>query len=201
MQNILLLIRDRYHPLFHLRKFVVFQRLTRWLDTPVRVRFKEVSHPVYVSLSKNNLSWVISGGEAAEEKERENFVTLAKCGKFQSFLRRGCECRALRIHLSNCSRRQNGAVTMIEPDEDNVNLIRQTIARWGLTNVTVLQAASSDSSGTLTFYKDDLSGATGSVERTSEDAFVSVHHRYKPTAVCVKSVTLDELCTENYPDS
>ena len=66
----------------------------------------------------------------------------------------------------------DGIVTMFEPDEDNTQLIRRTIDRVMLLDVQLVQAVVSDREGTLTFYKDELSGATGSVQRCGPtDAF------------------------------
>jgi FkbM family methyltransferase len=195
--NSLLSIRERYHPLFHLRRFRAFQRLTRVLDVPVKIRFPSVSHGVYVSLSKN-LSWVISGGETAEEREREHFVALVQRCKFQNFLDVGANVGLYGFMFRTIA--NNGVVTMIEPDEDNANLIRRTITRSGVKDIKLIQGAVSDSSGFLTFYKDDLSGATGSVERGGNDAFVTSHYRYKPSEVTVPSVTLDELFSGEDPD-
>src|SRR6266700_1623227 len=161
MRNPLLSIRERYHPLFHLRKVRAFQRFTHYVDIPVAIRFLPVRHRVYVSLSKN-LSWVLSGGKAGEEREREHFVALVKRAEFHRFLDVGANIGLYGFIFRTIV--HNGSVTMVEPDEDNANLIRRTIASSRGGDINLVQAAVSDSSGTVTFYKDDLSGATGSIE-------------------------------------
>jgi hypothetical protein len=82
--KLLSLIRERYHPLFHLRKVSGFQKLTRRLDVPIAIRFPSISHPLYVSFSKN-LSYVLSWGAADEERERQNFIAVVKMGGFRCF--------------------------------------------------------------------------------------------------------------------
>ena len=49
----------------------------------------------------------------------------------------------------------DGTVTMIEPDDSNAKLIRKTILASKL-RLTLVEAAASDESRALTFYKDDL---------------------------------------------
>jgi FkbM family methyltransferase len=183
-------IRERYHPLFHLRRFSAFQKLTRYLDLPLAIGFPSISHPVYVSLSKN-LSFVLSGGAAGEERERQHFVKLIQLGGFRRFFDVGANIGLYGFMFRTIV--ADGVVTMFEPDEANARLIRRTIARAGLLEVQLIQAAVSDREGTLTFYSDELSGATGSIRWGGQDAFVSRHHRYKPREVSVRSVTLDGL--------
>jgi FkbM family methyltransferase len=58
--------------------------------------------------------------------------------------------------------------------------------------VKLMQVALSDQEGSVIFYKDELSGATGSVRR-GVDAFGSIHHHHKPRQVSVRSVTMDSI--------
>jgi hypothetical protein len=53
MTRLMLFLRNRFHPIFYLRQFSAFRPVSRALDVPIAIRFKEVSHPVYVSFSKN----------------------------------------------------------------------------------------------------------------------------------------------------
>jgi FkbM family methyltransferase len=198
MSNILLSIRKRYHPLFHLRKFYSFQSLTRWFDTPVGIKVPFVSHPIYVSLSKN-LSLVLSAGEAGEENERANFIGLVKRAQFARFFDVGANVGIYGFTFHAVAA-NDATVVLFEPDAGNSSLIRKTISRSSLSGVELVQAAVSDSQGIATFYKDDISGATGSVELgAKQDGFVTVYHRAAPTKVMVQSVTLDQV-TKDDPD-
>jgi len=194
MRNFLLVLREKYHPLFHLRKFRVFQAITRLVDFPVAIRFSPIPHRIYVSLSKN-LSFVLSGGEAGENLERRHFAYLCKLGSFRRFADVGAN-----IGLYGFLFRaivDGGFVTMFEPDPRNAELILRTISRNNVADVHLLQAAVADTNGTRTFLVDDLSGATGSID-CGDDAvsFVSLHHHVKPQSITVKSVTLDETFAE-----
>jgi FkbM family methyltransferase len=192
----MLYLRNRFHPLFHLRKYSAFQRATRLLDVPTAIRFKQISHPVYVSFSKN-LSWVLSGGEAAEEGERQNFIWLTHTGGFKRFLDVGANIGLYGFLFGSIA--SDATVTLVEPDRANARLIRKTIQASKLT-ATLVEAAVSDESGVLTFYKDDLTGATGSLVRSADDSFIATHHHVNPSEVSVRAITLDELCPVDFPD-
>ena len=196
MRRLMLFLRRRFHPLFHLRRFAAFQWATRRLDVPIAIRFNEVSHPVYVSLSKN-LGWVLSGGASAEESERENFIWLIRAGGFRRFLDVGANVGLYGFIFGTLA--GDGSVTMVEPDDSNARLIRKTIQASNLQS-TLVEAAVSDEPGALTFYKDNLTGSTGSLVHAADDSFIAVHHHQSPLAVNVKSVTLDELCGIDPPD-
>ena len=167
------------------------------MNFPVAIQFEQVSHRVYVSLSKN-LSWVLTGGKAGEELERENFVALVKTAAFKNFLDVGANIGLYGFIFASAS--EGSHITMVEPDKDNAKLISRTIDAVGMSErITLVEAALSDRSGTVAFYRDELTGATGSIER-DENAFVRVHHRIKPSQEPVKSVTLDEVCNQKNPD-
>ncbi len=196
MKRLMLFLRKRFHPLFHLRRFAAFQWATRRMDLPIAVRFKEISHPVYVSLSKN-LSWVLSGGASCEEGERENFIWLVKAGGFRCFLDVGANVGLYGFIFASIV--NDATVTMIEPDDANARLIRKTIlASKGRS--TIIEAAASDESRSLTFYKDALTGSTGSLVRSADDSFITTHHHQDPLAVSVRAITLDQLYPDGSPD-
>jgi FkbM family methyltransferase len=197
MRNAFLTLREKYHPLFHLRQNRLFQHLTRFADVPIAINFPEISYPVYVSLSKN-LSWVLSSGEAGETGERDHFKQLVDIGGFRRFFDVGANI-GLYGFMFNCIV-PDGTVTMIEPDEDNVGLIRRTLTRSALERIEVLQAAVSDKPGFLPFYKDELSGATGCLRQDGDLTFVEFHHRKTPRQATVKCVTLESLCIRGDPD-
>jgi FkbM family methyltransferase len=191
MRNIILFIRHRYHPLFHLRRFYLFKLLTRLLDVPVAIRFPSIAHPIYVSLTKN-LAFVLSAGEAGENLERGNFTRLCMLGQFTRFADVGANIGLygflFRAHVSA------GVVTMFEPDPRNAALIIRTLTKNGISNIQLLQAAASDVSGTVTFLVDDLSGATGAIDRGAAGTpFVSLHHNTTPRSISIKSVLLDDI--------
>ncbi len=192
MQNIMINIRNKYHPLFHLRKFTIFKKITRFLDIPVSIRFPVIGHRIVVSLTKN-LSFVLSSGSAGEEKERNNFARIVSFGQFKSFFDVGANIGIYSFLFKSLV--PQGRVVMFEPDPQNAKLILLTLAQSNLQNMELIEAAASDIEGTIAFFKDELSGATGAIASTElEVTFGNRHHGAVPAKIVVKTVTLDAIC-------
>src|SRR5947209_20601414 len=158
MPSLVSLIRERYHPIFHLRKLSSFQRLTRYMYHPVAIRCPAVQHPIYVSLSKN-LSLVLSRGDQYAQMhapERDRFIVLIKSGGFKRLFDVGANIGLYGFVFQSIA--QGGSVIMVEPDPGNAQLIRRTIAHSHLRNIKVVEAAASDLEGQVNFYQDQLSG-------------------------------------------
>ena len=190
MKKLILWIRNKYHPLFYLRKRVAFQALTRWLDIPVAIRVPQIRPRVYVSLMRN-LSLVLSGGSAGEEQERQNFSRIVRLGQFKSFYDVGANIGLYGFLFAELI--PGSSVHLFEPDSNNVRLIRKSLEKRKAENIQFLASAVSDVNGSLTFFKDDISGATGAIKRSeNQDLFVTRHHKSVPKEVTVSSVTLDE---------
>jgi FkbM family methyltransferase len=104
---------------------------------------------------------VLSGGTVSEERDRENFIALVKKAGFRRFFDVGANIGLYGFLFRTIV--AESVVTMFEPDEDNARLIRRTLSRTGLYDVKLMEVAVSDAEGPATFYKDELSGATGSI--------------------------------------
>ncbi|MDB5295150.1 MAG: hypothetical protein JWO31_1133 [Phycisphaerales bacterium] len=77
-----------------------------------------------------------------------------------------------------------------EPDATNLRLLRMNLERNRLTDVVAVRdCALSDAAGEATFYADDVSGATGSLE--SGHAFVTKLFGQKTRPVAVPVSTID----------
>jgi FkbM family methyltransferase len=197
LTGLVLRIRERYHPLFYLRKLSTFRWLSQKLDIPVSIRFDEISHPVSVSLSKN-LSWVLSKGRAAEPEERANFQKLTSSLSAKTMFDIGANVGLYGFMFASVV--PDRSVVLFEPDPTNAALIRSTISRSNLANRRLVEAAVSDVAGKVTFGVDPLSGATGSLNL--EESFISTHHGIRPPVVEVESVPLDQFSSspETDPD-
>ncbi len=193
----LLTFRNRFHPLFHLRKNKAFQWLVRRCDVAVPITITPVPHRVYVSLSKN-LSTVISRGLSGEEQECANFIQIVKAGRFLRFFDVGANVGIYGFIFRSIA--PTSSVTMFEPDEDNAQLILRTINATDIDGVALITAAVCEHDGTITFYKDDVSGATGSVALGESNAFISLHHNRRPRRIAVRAVALDNLRDIGDPD-
>jgi len=191
----MLKVRERYHPVFHLRKFALFRSLMQRVDFPVSIRIEGIKHPVSVSFSRN-LGYVLSGGHGIEFEEQENFLKLTGMA----------ECRALYDIGANigiyafmfASAMPDRRVHMFEPDALNAKLLRRSIQQAGLRACDLTEAAVSDNDGVLTFHSDFVSGATGSIRQG--DSFLETHHHGDPVAVQVRSVCLDHVASSTSMD-
>jgi hypothetical protein len=81
-------VRERYHPLFHLRKVALFRWAVGKLHFPIAIRIDGISHPVCVDFARN-LSWVLSNGQVPESQERANFLRLTESASNNHGKRRG----------------------------------------------------------------------------------------------------------------
>jgi FkbM family methyltransferase len=194
MRSLLIAIRNKYHPLFYLRKYHFFQRLTALFNIPVAIAFPDIPHRVFVSLSRN-LAWVISQGSAGEERERSNFAQLLRRGCFESFFDVGANVGVYGFMFRGLV--PKGSVTMFEPDPDNATLIRRTLAQQDFSNVRLFEVAASDGAGSVSFLKDELSGSTGAISNGGRigESFVERHHGAAPRDICVQCITLDDAAS------
>jgi FkbM family methyltransferase len=76
-----------------------------------------------------------------------------------------------------------------EPDDDNLRLLRRNVDANQLRNVVIRACALSDQCGTGTFNRDQLTGATGSLE--GGDSFIARHFNAATSATAVPMVTID----------
>jgi FkbM family methyltransferase len=187
---ILAKLREEYHPLFHLRKNYLFRALTLLFNFPIAIRFPDISHNVYVSFSKN-LSWVLTGGGVGEEAERNNFIKIITFGELSALFDVGANIGLYGFIFNSI--RHNSKVFMFEADCDNARLIEKTIDRYKTNDVQLVQVGVSDVDGTAYFYKDDITGATGSLLSDPNESFIFRHHRHKPRQVTIETKTLDSM--------
>jgi len=192
LTKLVLAIRERYHPLFHLRKLRLFRQATKFLDRPIAIHFDGINHPVYVSLSKN-LSWVLSNGRAGEEAERTNFLNIVGIGSFKTLWDVGANVGLYGFLFASAVK--DGSVLMFEPDQANTRLIKATIARSSLKSVGLIEAAVSDVTGNINFQLDEVTGATGTLN-AADSSFIVRHHDTMPTTVTVSCVTLDGIAND-----
>ena len=92
----------------------------------------------------------------------------------------------------------DGTVTMFEPDPDNARLLRKTATRFKV-DVNVVEAAVCNEDRSATFYADNLTAVTGSLEHSARD-FIAKHHGRAPSEVTVKCLSLDGVSDRVDPD-
>jgi FkbM family methyltransferase len=183
-------VRERYHPLFHLRKVALFRWVIGKLHFPIAIRIDGISHPVCVDFARN-LSWVLSSGQVPESQERANFVKLTESAGCKSMYDVGANVGLYGFMFTSANASRH--VLMFEPDNMNARLLQATLRRFQLCNCELVEAAVCDKEGVLTFHSDSLSGATGSINEDS--SFLHRHHQGETVAVTVRSISLDRVST------
>ncbi len=84
----------------------------------------------------------------------------------------------------------DGQVVLLEPDPDNLELLRRTARRVG-ARATILPMAASDRTGSARFARDPFTGATGSL--IVGETFLARHYGRSGGVVDVKTTRLDDL--------
>lgn len=178
-------IRHHFHPLWWLRRRRWFQRLQTLIDFPVQKQVDKIKVSV---MWLRDLGYLLASNEA-ERKMMRCFGALLVDFKPAVFLDVGANVGIYSWTACNVSDPID--IWMFEPDEVNVRLLIQTIARNDLRRVTLHEAAVSDDDGILEFLVDKVSGKTGSLEDHGGNA-ESLHHAYGMSATrTVPSVRLD----------
>jgi len=195
LTDVILTIRERYHPLYHLRKLSVFRAVSRLLDFPVAIRVDKISHPICLSSSRN-LSWILSQGRIVEADERENFLKLTAMAGCKRLYDIGANVGSYGFMFACVDPARS--VVMFEPDPLNASLLRTTLRRFAVNNCELTEAAVCDRDDLLTFHSDLVSGATGSIRR--DKSFIETHNHGKNIPLVVRSVSLDQFTSSGAQD-
>lgn len=180
-------------PLFTLRKYRWFQRLTLLLDRRVSVRALGLPFPVTMRLGPN---FTLATRLRKEAQEREAFRQLLERLQPRVFWDVGANIGIFGFAFA--ARFPERPCLMIEPDPANLACLRQTKEQAGLEHTTLLEAAVSDRDGSAAFALDPLTSATGQlVDGTLP--FVERHHGFSPPLRQVRTVTLDSLLDAHAP--
>ncbi len=183
MKQILTELRNRFHPLFHLRKLGVFRKLAS--QTPITVSRKFHRTRVYCDLFKD-ASFVV----LPDAPEYESFVDVVSRLNAKCFWDIGANIGAYSWTFLDAVR--DGAAVLFEPDSRNGELIRKTITRNNL-NASYFGGAVAAFTGVSSFYADRFTGATGSlVKRIDGYDFVERHFGDKTSQIEVPVTTIDE---------
>jgi len=162
----------------------------------VKWRTPLLSRPIYLRLISN--ASLIAAPESQEDSIRHTFVALlaalsnAADGVFWDI---GANIGLYSWFCANT--RPDFAIVSFEPDPKNIECLQRTSAAWELANHTIVGKAVSDEVGRTTFYMDEISRATGTLEPAA-DAFNARHYGAAPRGIEVETVTLDHLLAEGW---
>lgn len=132
-------IRERFHPLFHLRQIPAFRSLAMCVDFTVKARVDGVSFPVYVNWLQH-LALVI-GDCGVEREERDHFKEICALNDIRT-LWDICANVGLYSFLFK-TLAPTGRVVAFEPAYDNIKLLNGTIptTRWKTSRSSLRRSA------------------------------------------------------------
>lgn len=182
--------RHRFHPLHKLRQSrFVARRILPLFDQPVFIDMHGVSWKVRVRRMRH-MTYVIDN-RAMEPGTVAIFRTVQELQQPKVFWDIGANVGFYSWLLMSADAEL--AAVLFEPDPDNIELVNATIARAGLTRVTLVAKAASTQAGTARFVMDPESGTTSHLESGGTGV--------KGAVVTVETTTLDhELAQLPAPD-
>lgn len=163
--------------------------VVRIADLPVKARLAGIDFDVYVSLSKNSRLLI---RDDFESEERRKFVALLRKLQPKIFYDIGANFGLYSwIAKSICP---ECIVVCLEPDASNVRLLKKTIRENRIDRIFVIQKAVSNAEGRMAFFRDELTGGTGSLEHpAARESFVQRKFGRAPAIVEVETTTVDSL--------
>jgi FkbM family methyltransferase len=180
-------IRDRFHPLNRLRRHALSRKLLSMIDIPVWAKLPGAEWKVRVRFIRHASVFMLPGGTEPgilalfrtihEQIGIRSFWDVGANIGYYSWLTKSIEPKA--------------EIRMFEPEPDNVTLIRETIRRAGLRDITVREIAASDSTSQRRFMRDEVSGLTGGFE-DGESTFSQRQWNVVGPVRTVDTVSLDE---------
>jgi FkbM family methyltransferase len=186
----------RIHPLHRLRKSALFRGITRRFDPMIRWRLPLVARPIYLRLISN--ASLIADPKHQEDSIRQAFLALLAAlpdSEGGAFWDIGAN---IGLYSWSCAQaRPDFHVVSFEPDAKNLECLRRTRAAWNLSRHDIVPCAVADTVGHTTFFTDEVSRATGSLEPASR-TFNVTHYGAVPRGVEVETVTIDALIAKGF---
>ena len=178
--------RDRFHPLYRMRKSVAGRTLLHRLDVPLWVRMPAVGWKVRARLVSHAAYYLVPAPPEPEVvallseinrmfAPRAFWDVGANIGYYSWFLK--TENPGLELRL-------------FEPDPRNVQLIEGTIRANRIPDTTLRSVAITDRVGAAELTIDDLTGASSTLER-AEASFCQQHWGVRGESLVVPVVTID----------
>lgn len=188
--NLIHYVRQRFHPLFFLRKIAAGRGLLKFLDRPVWLQIPGISFPVRGRQITHRFSYAVDGFQ-----EPGMVAFMQACLQLipvQEFWDVGANIGYYSWLVRSI--KPDTRIVMFEPYRPNQELIRRTLAQLrqspsGDDSVTVIESAVSDRNGSALMNADTISGTTSSLE--PGETFEQRHWKTKPTPVQTTLVTLD----------
>ena len=195
MNHWLYRVRDRFHPLNHLRRHALSRAVLRAMDVPIWATLPGIDWRVRVQLVRHLALFALKWG--AEPQVIELFRALLAIVGVSTFWDIGANIGYYAWLVKSLS--PGIRVRMFEPDPDNVWLVQQTLRRAALTGMVVREVAVSEVQGAKHFERDMIAGSTGNLD-DGGDTFSSRQWHAAAVPAIVSAVTMDdERSDQAYP--
>ena len=190
-------IRDRWHPLWRLRQQPAYRWFQQRFDFTVYTRIPETGIQVAVK-GLRDASWIASP-TSLEPEIRAAFALALNLLRPSVFWDIGANIGFYSWFVRQYPSVQH--VIMFEPDPTNFELITNTIRKNSILNCRPINVALSDRCGETQFLLDRASGATGSLEATSQrENKYFLHHAYQMTeTMTCETATVDSFIADGLP--
>ena len=189
MRRLLIWCRNKFHPLFLLRRSALFRALASKASVTIRRKFR--GRTVYADAYRN-LSFLMLPNSA----EIDQFTRIIRILAPSSFWDIGANIGYYAwAFLSECP---GSKVVLFEPDARNIGLLRKTI---GVEPIVLIEKAVSDRAGVSAFNAAEISGYTGTITPGSDGkTFIERHHGAKRSGGrLVETTTIDETAAVQGP--
>ena len=159
MSHYLYSVRDRFHPVHHLRRFAPSRAILKLIDVPVWTKMPGVNWKVRAQLVRHASAVILPGG--AEPSISALFSALNREFGISTFWDVGSNVGYYAWLVKSVA--PLCQVRLFEPDPNNAALIRATMHRAHLTGAVLREVAVSDGHCERSFVRDDISGLTGGI--------------------------------------
>lgn len=177
-------IRNRFHPLWRLRKFKWFRTLQKSMDFPVSIKQGNIR---FHAMLLRDFSLVTSGHNA-EVATQSVFEKILRELQITHVFDVGANIGTFSWQALNLA--PTLEVHLFEPDETNIRLLRKTIQKNKFQQVHLWPGVVSGQTTPIEFLVDDVSGATGSIGTAPPEVSLQAEYGLKKI-VKVESTTLD----------
>jgi len=191
MKSVLKLIREKYHPLWHIRRIKWLNGLLNKLDFPVCFKDKVTGFKIWIYWYRDMPYLLDTSIMESEVKDAIDLV-LETC-RVKSFWDVGANIGYYSWFMSN--KLKGIDIVLFEPFPTNFSLLEKTISSNHFEQITLVKKAVSNETGRAVFMADDVSGATGQFESLYDDTNeMAVASAYGLTRkIEVETVKVDEF--------
>ena len=194
MQNLTRKIREKFHPLYHIRRFGAGRFVLRQFDRPAWLAIPGVSFKVRARLLTHGVAYSMIG--SSEVNPEALALECVRQFGLRSFWDVGANFGYYAWLMKSAN--PNLEIVLIEPLPQNAELIRDTIQRNRFRDATLIVAAASAGSGNGVLHADQIAGATSSLE-SQESTFEERHLGVASRALQVSLISIDEASTGHRP--